>query len=54
MAGGDGADVEFFEPFHDGIHLGGHRCHEGVVEVAALLFGGVAVGFCPVGRAEVS
>ena len=53
MARRDGADVEFFEPFHQGIHLTGHGGHQAVVEVPAFFFGAAAVAFGPAVRAEV-
>ena len=53
MARRNGADVEFFEPFHQGIHLTGHGGHQAVVEVPAFFFGAAAVAFGPAVRAEV-
>ena len=53
MAGGDGADGQFIDPVEHGLHLPGHRGHQAVVEVAAVLFGAAAVGLGPVAAAEV-
>ena len=53
MAGGDGADRQLIEPVDDGFHLAGHRCHQAVVEPAAVLLHPAAVALGPGLAAEV-
>ena len=53
MAGGNGAQVELFDALNHRLHLAGHRCHQAVVEVAAVFFGAAAVGLGEALAAEV-
>ena len=53
MARRNRADRQVIEPVEHRFHLAGHRRHQAVVEVAAVLFVAAAVGFGPVLATEV-